>query len=466
MNCPKCGFDAGESKFCPECGTKIESSSFSDTIDETPVTNVDSVNDNIAENNDVVSEKVPTKSKIQLDSKLIKKIVIAVVAIILLIVIGKGVSKAITNGKLMSKYNGYMTDLNYSSATKLISSNYSNKNFLKKAEKKAFKAYEDYIDDNDFENAAKIYNEFLVNSYCFDQVSIADLEEDILDDIEEMEKDFESGENKFADIKAVLTGYKGYENDDIKNAATELYDKSEKAYNSEKGFKDGNSYYEKNDYENAIASFSKVSSDDKNYDEAQSKIAEMKDSYKKETLDSVEKLIKNNKYDDALKLLNQFNKLCSDDDVDSKIREVEKLQTVYEGKKAKEEQIIEVTSVKVFKGNSYINDKSVSVVIKNNSDKVIKDGTVVVAAFDKNGYPVNIRYSMYADQYGHMQKCRFETANIMPGSSWGNNKYWDDLDYNTTKARAIVKQVDFTDGTSWYNPYYDYWVEIYANSYD
>ena len=35
MNCPNCGKDAVKSKFCPECGTKIENADEDKTVNGT-----------------------------------------------------------------------------------------------------------------------------------------------------------------------------------------------------------------------------------------------------------------------------------------------------------------------------------------------------------------------------------------------------------------------------------------------
>ena len=78
--------------------------------------------------------------------------------------------------------------------------------------------------------------------------------------------------------------------------------------------------------------------------------------------------------------------------------------------------------------------------------------------FDGNGYPVDVEYSMYQGTYENEFNCEHGSCNVTAGSSYGWNRYFS-LPDNCKKVKACVRRVEYTDGTTWNNPYYDYWVK-------
>lgn len=99
------------------------------------------------------------------------------------------------------------------------------------------------------------------------------------------------------------------------------------------------------------------------------------------------------------------------------------------------------------------------VVVKNMSDKVVKNFSVGILMFDKNGYPINDKYSNTNSKVG-----KSDTPNIQPNGVFGRNHYWY-IDGEAYKIKACVIEAEFYDGTTWYNEYYDLLLEKEKNKY-
>ena len=53
-------------------------------------------------------------------------------------------------------------------------------------------------------------------------------------------------------------------------------------------------------------------------------------------------------------------------------------------------------------------------------------------------------------------------VNILDGQDFGSDKGWELKPYSgISQALACVKTVEFYNGTTWENPYYDFWIEEY-----
>ena len=82
------------------------------------------------------------KSKLEsIDFASKKKLILATVAVVVLIIIGSGISSAIKTGKAISTFEDYLTSERYDKAIQHLNQNYDNESFLKKAEKKTIKLY-------------------------------------------------------------------------------------------------------------------------------------------------------------------------------------------------------------------------------------------------------------------------------------------------------------------------------------
>jgi tetratricopeptide (TPR) repeat protein len=360
----------------------------------------------------------------------------------------------------MSTLENYIESENYDKAIQHINQNYDNETFLKKSEKKIVKIYNSHIKDGEIDKAASVFNGIISQTYHVSLEETDKVTEAALEEIEDLEVSFKKGKNDFEEIKTLLTGYQTFNHTEISEKATAALEKIEKINNSKIGFNDGNKYYENKDYGKAIISYNMVDAEDDNFKAAQAKIEEIKGIYKTEVFAKLDSMISANKYDEALEELNTLLEIGEDAEVTAKIDFVTAAQKKYLKEQAKKDQTVVVTGVRVYNANRYSNNMAAEVIIKNNSDKVVKNANIVIASFDKNGYAVNIEYpTLYGAEYDHMLRGSMSTINLLPGESYGKNRYYDSLADEATKAHAIVKSVEFVDGSTWENPYYDYWVE-------
>ena len=246
------------------------------------------------------------------------------------------------------------------------------------------------------------------------------------------------------------------------NILTSLIEKTkenlEKIKNSKEEFSKGQDYEENGDIVNAILSYSKVSElDEINYKEAQKYINKNKENIKNDILLEVDELIYKEDYITAKQKLNDLLLIVSDNNIQKKLDEIEDKAKEQEIKKYMSEQEIIVESAEKFKEWYSDTISGIKVIVKNNTEKVVKNYVVGILAYDKNGYPLKIEYNNY------VSSCKFDGANIQPGQTYGQEKYCNII-YENEKiesALACVEKAEYYDGSTWENPYYEYWLNQY-----
>lgn len=276
-----------------------------------------------------------------------------------------------------------------------------------------------------------------------------------------------------------LEKIKQYESDtdeEVAASASEATKEIRTLVRSRENYTNGISKAEAGEYFEAIVLLGRVDKSDPDYDSAVKKIEELKPNAKQQALNEIDTLISENKWDDAQTKVVELQKLISDDEVSAKAKEISDGKAAYEAEqerlrieKLKNEQQVYAINPRCYNEGNYIVNKVVTAGVVNNSDKVVKDYTVVFLLFDSNGYPVNPDYSIYSDSRAENSFCGNEkTANILPGKTKSNsNIYWAnyDLSDRTVYTKACIREVTFTDGTSWDNPYFEYWIESEKDSY-
>lgn len=226
--------------------------------------------------------------------------------------------------------------------------------------------------------------------------------------------------------------------------------------NSRIAFNKAEGFLKNDDYVNAIKEYKNVISDDKNYAKAKEQITNNEKKYKEQVLKNAEEFSNKQDYEKAEKLLAEaVTILPNDADIASKNIAYSKS---YEDKLIKDQEV-SVENVSLDK--DWIDDYLVCVVVKNNTDKVVKKYSVSWMGFDSNGYPVKTGWlspDFLQDGDGE--------ANIQPGSTYGYGKGWKltggfDKTMEASKFIACVKEVEYYDGSKWTNPYYNYWKDKY-----
>jgi len=101
----------------------------------------------------------------------------------------------------------------------------------------------------------------------------------------------------------------------------------------------------------------------------------------------------------------------------------------------------------------------IQAILLNKSDKTIKNFKVSALGYDSNGLPVKIKL-----QFGFSEAFELsglaENVNILPDETYGEDYGWGlHESHRISTVLACVKEVEFYDGTTWVNPYYEFWLE-------
>lgn len=173
--------------------------------------------------------------------------------------------------------------------------------------------------------------------------------------------------------------------------------------------------------------------------------------------DSAEDAFNNKNYEKALE---DYSCVVSEDTKNYE-KAQQKIKEIY--KELEDSILVEVSSVKVLVQHSEFKalyPDMLNTIVVNNSDKTIKNITIGFLAWDSNNYPIKI--SSPYNQGVFLAEASADSVNIIPGATWGESKGWHLSDnHNISTIKAMVKEVDFYDGTSWSNPLYDSWLNQY-----
>lgn len=329
--------------------------------------------------------------------------------------------------------------------------------------------FEKCIQNQDSEQALEIYNDKIRGNLSKENK----VNEYIKNKINTIEKDFLNEKLSYYDAKQELKLLSDLKL--LNNENESLSTKINIINDSRIAFQSAKDFIDKEDYINAIKELYNVSSEDKdNYDKAKSLLDENKDKYKEQVLAEADNLINQSQYQDAIDKLNEAkNILSSDYEIQNKATECNtKLQQKQQADKAqarenaKNSQKVSVENVTIIaQSDKYkiLYPDLIQATIKNNSDKTIKDFSIGFIAWDSNGYPIKIKGQIDLSGGSYVFIGKSDVANILAGATYGNGKGWGlNENHNISTIYGCVKTVTFYDGTTWNNPYYDYWVSDYS----
>lgn len=205
----------------------------------------------------------------------------------------------------------------------------------------------------------------------------------------------------------------------------------------------------------ALKEYSKVISSDQNYAKAQDNIKKNINVYQKIIFEEADKLVSQKKYDEAVLVVNNAETLLNKAVIESKITAINDAHEQYLIKNQK----MSVVGISFF--YDILDQKYVEVKVKNNTNKVVKKYTVGFLSYDKAGYPVKMGW--ISEDY--FKEAEAEGKNIQAweqgGTGWGWQLAGPDGGGDIAKIIACVKFVEYYDGTSWTNEYFDIWKEKY-----
>lgn len=279
-------------------------------------------------------------------------------------------------------------------------------------------------------------------------------------------------------VESFVNGSKDYDNTieeinrysnikEFENSIKSAKDDIENVKSSKDSFVEGQKYEKDENILEAIKSYSKVIELDKNnYKVAQDYIKNNKENLKDKTLAEVDSLISNNDYVTANQKIKDLQDVISNDtEITEKSNQIKDKAKEQEIEKYKNEQEVTVESAKILvQDDRYksLYPDMIEVVIKNNSNKTIKDYNVAVLAYDNNNYPLKIKPQFNYNGGGFEFTGQADIVNVVAGATGGKNYGWKlDSAHGISKVIAIVKDVTYYDGTTWDNPYYTYWIEQY-----
>jgi len=322
-------------------------------------------------------------------------------------------------------------------------------------------AFKQNITDNHPEEAMNIYNEEIKGK--------GDKEDKVhtflKDEIGEIQKSYSDEKIDYTTAKARLDTIRSTQLVDrnVESALTKM----DKLYYSRVAYKKAEEFSKNQDLLNALIEYEKVIKEDKNYDKAQEQLANNEKDYKKQVLTNVEEYVKNEEYGKAVNLLTDALTVLPDHaDLLAKQSVYQKAQEDKLAVKRQKEmdelianQELKVVGTNVVPDYFSINDQA-QVIVKNNTQKVVKNFTVGILMYDSNGYPV--KSGIIAGE-NELFRGKAEAVNIQPGQSFGSENVWNlYTDYGTvSKINACIIDVEYFDGSSWTNGYYDYWQEEY-----
>ena len=141
--------------------------------------------------------------------------------------------------------------------------------------------------------------------------------------------------------------------------------------------------------------------------------------------------------------------------------------TVAELEDAIGKQEVKITSTKyVVQDENYkaLYPDMLQAIITNKSNSDLKNAVVAFVAWDENNLPVKIAGQYDYNGGSYVKKCNYSDINLVSGKSYGSTSGLPlDEDNNIDKFKAIVVSYETFDGETWENPYYDVWVNLYAD---
>lgn len=259
---------------------------------------------------------------------------------------------------------------------------------------------DDYLSNDKYVKAVK-----KADSLTKDE-DIAKANDLIKNKIEEIKNEYIEGEIDGAlaisDIEKLRS-----KNQEINDSVNSVNGEIHMRMNSKKAFDDGVKFENDTDYKMALQSYHLVKEDDTdNYEEAQSRISNLKEK------------LKNNE-----------------------------ILSVNEGK-------VIVTS----RTHKDLYPDQLQIILKNNGNSNIRKFEITIFGYDENNNPVKIK-NKESESEAYPFLGLADNISINSGDTWGYEYGWSVLNDNIRKIEGCIEYVEYEDGSTWENPLYMEWLK-------
>ena len=313
------------------------------------------------------------------------------------------------------------------------------------------------INENKYSEAVSIYDEKISGHLDKEK----EIEDELGQKINSIVEEFKSGKVDYEKTKVQLDTIK--ETKLLKNEVNDATREVNNLHDSRIAFNKGLEFNKSNNYLDTIIEFRKVIESDDNYSIAQNNINQISSLYKTEVLKEIDSLANNENYDEAMKKINEvLRALPNDTDLIAKLTNYEKLAKDKKEEelnqqmiKLENEQEVAVTGVSEYTDS--INTNFIAVTVENRTEKRVKSYSIGFMGFDKNGLPVKVGLGG-----GKFVGGGYNDQNILPGESKYSNGGWYLDNHDVVTLLACIAEGEDYEGDTWKNPYYELWIEKYA----
>lgn len=322
--------------------------------------------------------------------------------------------------------------------------------------------FKNAIEASQYSDATTVYNQKIKGNSEQEKKA----ETFIKDELNRINQDFKSNKIDYSRATASLDTIKKLEllKSEVETATSNI----NKLNDSRTSFKKGQEFIANHSLKDGISEFKKVITDDENHAKSQELISTYTTEYKITALKDAEQFSTNTDYDKAVSVLSDaLVILPNDSDVTAKKASYEKLneeKKVAERKKKMEEtkstqEVLAESASIIIQSTEYksLYPDMIEVLVRNNTDKTVKNMKVSMLGYDSNGLPIKIKRNFGSESFEFIGTA--ENVNIIAKGTFGKGSGWElDKSHGINTVLTVVKEVEYYDGSNWTNPYYEYWL--------
>ena len=279
--------------------------------------------------------------------------------------------------------------------------------------------------------------------------------------IDSLESKYVNNEITYSEASDEISGYLDSDNEEVKTRAEEALAAIEAIKPDRDIHDEAVNLYDMGSYALAIDKLNGISSDYPQYDETQVLISTVKQSYKSSAISNAQNYSANHDFESARNELEALQKYVDDTDVSDAYNAIYEAEFVYY--RDNQEVYVVSGSEELFYDSSSGNCLRMN--FTNSTGKQIIAVYLSALEFDSYGNPVTRTQHVGEYPNEHYLSSPNKVDAYSTYNMVNEKKHWDGMVSNTSYVIGCVRSVEYADGTTWYNPYYNLWLEKYHNSY-